>query len=184
MALRISFKRGQKQSRQAAQYFSGIVHGLVQEIVDGLQEHTYQIPAPQGPSLQLQIWSAHDLQHAELHQVMELLMLLRGEVEALERDPDTAMDLNDLVRGWLMQRMEGNLYVEVAVLDPVSGYPQLPEFSLAIVHGRCAMMSTDRFLFTWLDEDIFGLTLAGHGSYLLEVVPEQDVRTSTLRRAS
>ena len=61
MALRISFKPGKKQSQQAARYFHSAVGGLVEAMIDGLEERSYLISAPRGPSLRLRIWSVEVL---------------------------------------------------------------------------------------------------------------------------
>jgi hypothetical protein len=182
MAIRITFKRGIRQSQQAARYFSETVGGLVEEMVDKLEEHRYHIAALQGPSLQLRVWSAADLQDGELHDLMELLMTLRSEIRMLQDDPGGQEQVSQLAMGWLHERMGGaDLYVEISIKDPDGGIHEQPELALAIVHGRCAMISTDGCLFSWLDQDMFGLTLAGHGSYLLEVVPNDGRQ---LRQAS
>lgn len=181
MAIRTSFKRGMKQSRQAADYFKGVVDGLVHEMVSGLEEHCYSITSIKGPSLRLHVWSSAVLAKKELHDLMELLMTLRTEVDALQEDRVAQDQLADLAAGWLSERLDGaDLYVELTILDNLGEHP---EFTLALVHGRCAMFSTNNCLFSWLDEDVFGLTLAGHGSFLLEVVPDNSHRQN-LRRAS
>jgi hypothetical protein len=184
MAIRISFKRGMRQSQQAARYFRDVVGGLVEAMLDGLVEHKYHITASEGPSLQLRVWSATSLEQEELHDLMELLMNLRDEIQGLKEDPGGRDRVEQLAVGWLRERMNGaDLYVELSIIY-ADGYKEMrPEFTLAIVHGRCALISTDGCLFSWLEEDVFGLTLAGHGSYLLEMVPnEQPARQ--LRRAS
>ena len=171
MAIRTSFKRGVRQSQQAADYFKGVVDVLIHEIVAGLEEHCYSITSIKGPSLRLHVWSSSVLSKEELHDLMELLMTLRTEVDALQEDRLARQHVSDLAAGWLRDRFNGaDLYVELAVLDNLG---ERPEFTLALMHGRCAMFSTNECLFSWLDQDIFGLTLAGQGSFLLEIIPEK-----------
>ncbi len=187
MAIKISFKRGIKQSQQAALYFRGIVGGLVDAIVDDLQEHKYQIASLQGPSLQLKVWSGSSLQQEELHRLMELLMTFRAEIQGLQEAPNGDNDrIGRLVAGWLLDRMDGlDLYVELGIEFSEDGQRVEPEFTLALVHGRCAMISMDGLLFSWLEEDVFGLTLAGEGSYLVELVANDAIGGQRyLRQAS
>lgn len=182
MAFRISFKRGSRQSLQAARYFHGVIDGLIHEIVDGMDVQDHYITSMKGPSLHLRIWSLVPLQREGLHELMDLLMTLRGQIHDLLAGPAGRQRVAKFASEWLADRMGGaDLYVEVTIVNNDSRMDERSEFTLAMVHGRCAVMSTDQCLFTWLDQDIFGLALAGHGSYLLELVPE--VR-SDLRKAS
>lgn len=185
MSIRISFKRGIKQSQQAAQYFRSVVGGLVESMLDGMEEHRYHIAAVKGPSLELRIWSVNALDQEDLHALIELLMTLHAQTQDLRQDPGGRQRVRELAEGWLHKRMGGaDLYVEVAITEPDSEMRSRSEFTLAIVHGRCAMISTDHCLFTWLQEDIFGLTVAGHGSYLLEMDGREDHIDPPLRQAS
>ena len=182
MAFRISFKRGSRQSLQAARYFHGVIDGLIHEIVEGMDVQDHYITTMKGPSLHLRIWSQLPLQRETLHELMDLLMTLRQQIHDLLEGPAGRQRVEKLAREWLTRHLGGvDLYVEVTIVNNDSRVDERSEFTLAMVHGRCAMMSTDQCLFTWLDRDVFGLTLAGHGSYLLEFVPE--VR-SDLRKAS
>lgn len=182
MPIRISFKRGIRQSQQAARYFHHVVDGLIGEMVSGMAVQDHHIASLKGPSLHLRIWSLRALQQQELHELMELLMTLRGQIDDLLEGHAGRQRVGRLASEWLADRMDGaDLYVEVTFVKNDSRMDERSEFTLAIVHGRCAMMSTDQCLFTWLDRDIFGLTLAGHGSYLLELVPESDRK---LKKAS
>ncbi|MDQ3100160.1 MAG: hypothetical protein M3R08_02125 [Bacteroidota bacterium] len=185
MAIRISFKRGIRQSQQAALYFRGIVGGLVEAMLQGLEEHHYHISAFEGPSLHLRVWSSTSLEQEELHNLMELLMNLRSQIRGLQEKPLERNRVAQLVKGWLSDRMDGaDLYVELAIEFVDGSIEERPEFTLAIVRGRCAMISTDGCLFSWLEDDIFGLTLAGHGSYLLEVIGKDGSNVRQLKKAS
>src|SRR5690606_15145646 len=87
MSIRISFKRGIKQSQQAAQYFRSVVGGLVESMLDGMEEHRYHIAAVKGPSLELRIWSVNALDQEDLHALIELLMTLHAQTQDLRQDP-------------------------------------------------------------------------------------------------
>jgi hypothetical protein len=181
MALRISFKPGMKQSQQAARYFHDTVGNLVETMIDGLQERSYLIPAERGPSLGLRTWCADPLAEDELHELFEWMLAIRADIQSLRDEPGGPDQLSELVKNWLASRMGGaDLFVELSIIHPDTGTVELPEFSLGLMRGRSVMISTDTLLFTWLEQDIFGLTMAGHGSYLLELEEEDQA----MRKAS
>gem|GEM_PF-1145713 len=178
MALRISFKPGMKQSQQAASYFHDTVGSLVEAMLDGLQERIYRISADDGRCLQLRTWCSKELQEEELHALFEWLLILRADIHGLELGPQAPDDLSQVVGNWLDVRLDGaDLFVELAIEHPETGVAELPEFSLGMLSGRSVLVSTNTLLFTWLEDGIFGLSLAGYGSYLLEV--EHDARSAS-----
>jgi hypothetical protein len=177
MALRISFKPGLKQSQQAARYFHDTVSTLVEAMLDGLEERIYRINANDGRSLQLRTWCSKDLEQDELHGLFGWLLALRADIHGLELGDQAPADLAQVVGNWLDVRLHGaDLFVELAIEHPETGVADLPEFSLGMLRGRSILVSTNTLLFTWLEEGMFGLSLAGHGSYLLEL--EQDERST------
>jgi hypothetical protein len=185
MALRISFKPGLKQSQQAARYFHDTVGSLVEAMLDGLEERVYRIGADDGRCLQLRIWCSKELKQDELHNLFEWLLTLRGDIHGLELGPQKPDDLAHVVGNWLDVRLDGaDLFVELAIEHPDTGVAVLPEFSLGMLRGRSVLVSTNTLLFTWLEDGIFGLSLAGHGSYLFEVEQEERSASGTWRKAS
>lgn len=170
MALRISFKPGLKQSQQAARYFHDTVGTLVEAMLDGLEERIYRISAEDGRCLQLRTWCSKELQEDELHSLFEWLLSLRADIHGLELGDQAPADLAQVVGSWLDVRLDGaDLFVELAIEHPDTRVAELPEFSLGMLRGRSILVSTNTLLFTWLEEGMFGLSLAGHGSYLLEL---------------
>ncbi len=185
MALRISFKPGMAQSQCAARYFQGSVEGLVDAVIDGLQEHDYLIGAGRGASLRLRVWSATALDEEGLHELFEWMLAMRADVQSLQEAPRDGEQLAPLVTNWLSPHLDAaQLFVELSIVHPEVGEEARPEFALGLMRGRCVMISTDNLLFTFLEEGIFGLSVAGHGSYLLEVMDGGDTSTRQWRRAS
>lgn len=181
MPLHITFKPGRKQSHAAARYFHGAVESLVENTMDGLELRRYRISGPEGTALLLGIWSVDELGQATLHELFDWLSDVRHDLQTLREGPD---QLPELATNWLTQRLGGvDLLVELTVEVPGATVDGQVELSLGVVRGRSVMISTDTLLFTWLEQDIFGLSMADHGSYLLEVV-ESDERAQDLRRAS
>jgi len=185
MALRISFKPGKEQSQCAARYFHDTVGGLVDAMIDGLQERSYRIRSEQGPSLRLRVWSSTELGQEGLHELFEWLLALRADIFALQEEPSSPDHVAPLVANWLSPHLGGaQLFVELSIVRTPDLDEERLEFALGMVRGRCVMISTDTLLFTWLEEGVFGLTLAGHGSYLMEMVDGGEGATRRMRRAS
>lgn len=185
MALSISFKPGMKQSQQAARYFHDTVGSLVEAMLDGLEERMYRISADDGRSLQLRTWCSKELKEDELHALFEWLLTLRADIHGLELGPQAPDDLAQVVGSWLDVHLGGaDLFVELAIEHPETGVAELPEFSLGMLRGRSVLVSTNTLLFTWLEEGIFGLSLAGHGSYLLELENDERSAADVWRKAS
>jgi len=183
MSLRISYKPGVQQSQLAANYFQGSIEGLLENMIDGLGVHDHRIQADDGPCLNLRVWSAKPLLEHELNELFEWMLSLRADIHSLHEAPDDVNGLAAKVVDWLQVRLGGaDLFVELSIVPKDTEQDDSLEFVLGMVRGRSVVVSMDTLLFTWLDRDIFGLALAGHGSYLLEVEAEEERRT--LRRAS
>ena len=183
MPLHISYKPGIKQSQVAARYFQGAVDGLVSNMIEGLGEHDYPIMAEQGSSLRLRVWCARPLLEHELSELFEWLLSLRADIQILHEDPENPQGIATMVASWLDARMGGaDLFAELAILPPDGPEEGSIEFVLGMVRGRSVVVSTDKLMFTWLEEDIFGMAVAGLGSYLFEV--QEEVTQRPLRRAS
>lgn len=181
MALHISYEPGEQQAHQAARYFRETVGSLVESIVDGLEERTFRILGDQEGSLRLRIWSAAAPSEEQLHALMDRILSVRADLHQLEERPRDAQDLAPLAANWLSPHLDGaDLFAELSVTR-VEGAEPTPEFSMGLYRGRSVLLSTDTVLFTWLQENVFGLSVAGHGSYLLELV---DGPRQALRKAS
>ena len=173
MALSISYKPGKAQSEQAARYFQEAVTALLDSMMDGLEERTYRIDGHSGPSLKLRTWSRQELQDAQLHAMFDRIVAVRAEVQSLEQGPVTQDQVGRTISGWLENTLEGlDLFVELTLVHADQPADERPALSLGILRGRGVLVSSDNLLFTWLDQDIFGLAIAEQGSYLVEVQEE------------
>lgn len=185
MGLRISFKPGMRQSQHAARYFHETVEGLVEAMMEGLTEHAYLIHGEEGPALRLRVWSAKPLNEQGLHALFEWLLVLRADVDSMHAGPDGGEALAPVVTNWLSPHLDGaQLFAELSIAAPDPGLADRPEFALGMVRGRCVLLSTDTLMFSWLEGGMFGLSLAGRGSYLLELVEGEDQLPRQWRKAS
>ncbi len=182
MALHITFKPGEKQSQQAARYFNAVVGTLVESVVQGLEEREYRISGGKKAVLRLRVWSEAPLEEEELHALLDHILTVRRDLAELQQGPHAPERLAPFAQNWLSPHLGGmDLLVELAIAPPEGAAEPVPEFSMGLLRGRSVLISTDNVLFTWVDRDLFGLTLAGHGSYLLAV---DDARGLPLQKAS
>lgn len=180
MALHVSYKPGKTQSEQAARYFQECVGMLLDTMMQGLEEHTYVVDGRTGPSLRLRTWSRSELQEVQLHALFDHIVALRSDVRSLEQGETQQDQVHRTVFSWLdaATGLE-DIFVELTVVDPTRGEEERPDLSLGLIQGRSVMVSTDRLLFSWLEQDIFGLAIADHGSYLFEVQEDRALRIAS-----
>ena len=170
MELQISFKSGDRQAQQAARYFNEAVGFLVDTMVEELEQQEFLISGNKDTTLRLRIWSRKSLTEDELHAILDRILIVRNDLVTLQEGPADPQRLAPLATDWLSGHFDGeDLFVELAIADPGSSEDPRPEFSMGLLRGRSVLISTDTVLFTWLQENVFGLTVSGHGSYLLEL---------------
>jgi hypothetical protein len=120
-----------------------------------------------------------------MDELFEWLLTLRGELQDLLQVYERSRHLAGMAPRWLEYRLGGaDLLAEISVVDRETGRVSDPEMMLGVVRGRSVMVSTPHLVFTWLEEDVFGLSVAGFGSYLLELLHGADSAGPGLRRAS
>lgn len=181
MALHINYKPGEDQSVQAAQYFREAAGALVGAVMEGMEEQDHMIPGPEGVFLHLRIWSLERLDEAALHTLFDHLLTVRSGLQEVQEHPGEPGALAEAASEWLAPHVEGrDLFVELTIAGPDGQGPETAEFSMGLLGGSAILISTDTALFTRLQEGLYGLALAGEGSYLVEEVAEAPL----LRRAS
>lgn len=182
--MRISYKSGAMQSLQAASYFNDAVGTMVEGWLERTEERLYAIDTEEGGEVQLRIWSSMDIGAEDLHRLMVWLTIVQEDLERAHEIGSEAGRLEQLVKNWLAVRHDAaDLFIEQATLKP-GATVALAQLSMLILGGRTVMVSSDSLMFTRLHEGVFGLTLAGRGSYLLEDVHTGNMGEEGLRRAS
>jgi hypothetical protein len=180
MALHVTYKPGKAQSEQAARYFQEAISALLDTMMQDMTEHTYRVDGRSGPSLKLRTWSREPLDDQQLHALFDRIVAVRSDVQRLEKGILTHGQVHHAISSWMEVAMEGeDLFVELTIVDPAEGTEEHPALSLGLVQGRSVLVSSDRLLFTWLDQDIFGLAIAGQGSYLFEVEEDRALRIAS-----
>lgn len=181
MALHINFKPGEDQSVQAALYFREAAGALVSVVMDDLAEQQHRIPGPEGVFLHLRIWTREKLGEQALHALFEHLLQVRSGLLHVQEHPGDPAVLQEAASEWLAPHLEGrDIFVELTIAGPDGEGPDTAEFSMGLLGGAAVLISTDTALFARLQHGLFGLALAGQGSYLLEVAAD----APALRKAS
>ncbi len=182
MELRANFEPGAMQSLQAASYFDEVVASAVEPCVSTWPGRSYTMDLIPGEALQWSIWSAEEWSETELSELFVWVLILREDMERLQSDLLPEHTVAGMVGNWLALRHAGrSFYMEGSVVEDGVLRMDGPEMSLGVWKGRTEMLSTNGVLYTHLYDELFGLALAGRGSYLLE---DRKDRLSTLRKAS
>ncbi|MEZ4755441.1 MAG: hypothetical protein R2817_01295 [Flavobacteriales bacterium] len=180
MALNISFRSGKAQSEQAASYYQEAAGQVLDCLMPELEEFSYHMDRPLGSTIRLRVWCRQELREDQLHGLFDRIIGVNEAVQSLESGPVDHDMVPDTLAEWLrVNPPEQDLFCELTVIDPFGLPEERPRLSLGIQQGRTILVSSDRLLFSWLDQDLFGLALAGHGSYLVEVIVDHDLRIAS-----
>lgn len=179
MGLRLSFKPGALQSLQAADYFNGAAGTLLEGWVERLEQHTYALGIEDGGTMQLRVWSEAEHDEQQLHHLIVWLMIVHEDLRKLGEGRPQEDQVRRMLANWLALRHGGGSFlVEQSVLPAGGASGERVELSCGVLGGRTVLVSTDSLMFTRLHEGVYGLTVAGRGSYIVE-----DEDDALLRRA-
>lgn len=169
MSLRLSFKPGALQSLHAADYFNGAATALLEGWVERLEQHTYLLDAEDGGTMHLRVWSEAEHDEERLHRLFVWLMIIHEDLRKLGEGRPQDEQVRRMLANWLALRHGGGSFlVEQSVLPAGGAVDERMELSCGVLGGRTVLVSTESLMFTRLHEGIYGLTVAGRGSYLVE----------------
>jgi hypothetical protein len=175
MSLRLSFKPGALQSLQAADYFTGAVTNLLEGWVDRLEPQLYLFDAEDGGTVHLRVWSDVGHDEAQVHHLITWLLLVEEDLGVLSEKRLSEDELRRVLANWLTLRHDGGSFlVERSVLPAGGAEGERLELSCGVLSGRTVLVSTESMMFAQLNTGLYGLTVAGRGSYLVE---ERDDRS-------
>ncbi|MCB0765304.1 MAG: hypothetical protein KDB84_11395 [Flavobacteriales bacterium] len=182
MPFRVSFKAGMKQSLLAARYFSATAAEVMDGVITGLTERQYAIGINANEQLRLRIWSEDEFLEEDMQELVEWLRGVHRDIVLLHRHGLKECELPELLKDWFTLRSQGRSFF-LEQLDPETQDINKadPVLSLGVMAGHAVMVSTNTLMFTELERGMFGLSIARHGSYLLEQVDR--VAVGDLRRA-
>lgn len=168
MALRITFEPGPQQSVEASRYFTEVSSDIMSSSLPVVEpRHLLFMEKGQAP-LPLRVWSSHNSIQDGISSFVPWLREVAEGMRTLGRQSDIGGAM-ELARTWLKARhMEGDLFVEM--LNPAHAFTEDEnnELSVGIVSGETVMLSARNVMFAKLSPGIFGLTVAGMGSWLIE----------------
>ena len=181
MSLRVTFKPGALQSMHAARYFNEAAGNLLEGWIERLEAQLYTMGLEDGSTMHLHVWSEEELNEDQLQQLFVWLMVLNEDIARSQKGRLREEEVRRMVANWLAFRHGGiSFLAERSVLPSGGAAGERAELSLGVIGGRTVLVSTETMMFTRLTEGVYGLTMAGKGSYLVEDV--QDGGTM-LRRA-
>lgn len=184
MVLRTTFKHGAKQSYLASHYFTTVAEELVRTFIGDMEPRQYLVMPQLGESVPLRMWSKDDLMGEDRARRMEQLNALHSDVLKLSDEKVEPYEVGEMVARWLQAfDPEANFFLEH--LHPGQSFhsQDAPLLSLAVLGGHVTMLSAAKVMYVRMDNELFGLAVAGSGSYLLEPDPAHVAAQQHLRRA-
>lgn len=119
-----------------------------------------------------------------MEEILDRLRSLHQNIKDLVFGPRNRQRIRSVVEEWLTVNHDGNtFFLEQWDANTTTDVGSEPELSLCVMGGKVAMMSTNTLMFSQLNDDVHGLSIAVQGSYLLEQDPGKDDHRM-LRRAS
>lgn len=175
MAFRISFRSGIRQSFQATKYFRSVADALTGALIPSMSPRQFVVGFPTGEMLPLRVWSITDRIDEHLDALLDRLSAVHRDIRALHQGGAHARDLQRMMRNWLDIHCEGETFFleqfppsRSSSFDPEGS----PDLSIGVLGGHTVMVSSKTVMYVQLEDDVFGLSLARHGSYLLEKLPD------------
>ena len=168
MALCINFEPGPQQAYQASRYFTEVNAELLGTCLPPVEPRQLLIIEKGSPPVPVRVWSAESSVQDELADLLPWLRQLTHDVRTLGRTADMARAM-ELATSWSHARPEQkNLFLEL--LNPAHAftYDENAELSLGIMAGETVMLSARNIMFAKLSAGLFGLSVAGLGSLLIE----------------
>lgn len=169
MALRTTFKHGAKQSYLASHYFTTVAEELVRTFIGDMEPRQYLVMPSLGEPIPLRMWSKDDLMGEDRARRMEQLNALHADVLKVSGEKVEPYEVGEMVQRWLLAfDPDTNFFLEH--LHPGQSFhsEDAPLLSLVVLGGHVAMLSAAKVMYVRMDNELFGLAVAGSGSYLLE----------------
>lgn len=169
MSLSIDFRPGRRQSFTAASYFRSVAGTSVGALIEDLPERRYLVGVDGPDHIALRIWSRSPVMEEAPEELLERLRNLFRDLVRLSRASDDVALVQDLVKDWTgPQDGLKTYFLEHTEENEPARTEEPPDLSLGVVGGRITLLSTTNVMFVQLQPDMFGLAVAGVGSYLIE----------------
>jgi hypothetical protein len=170
MGTKVTFKSGWQQAAEAAQYFNGLAAELVRGIVEQSIPRLYLIGETGQRQLTILLW-VQDHDSHDLPDLVPLIRALHTDVIRLARTNVDESLVLDLIKAILCLRMnDRRCFLELFASPRAFMSGRDPQLSLAVEGGRITLVSGAKLLFVQQTDELFGMTIGDHGSYLVEQV--------------
>jgi hypothetical protein len=172
VAINIYFKPGAKQARLAADYYQEVIRSFVAEHVDHLRPEHFLVVQEGQKDTALRIWSPFGIEGSAVADHTQLLQSTSDCFRRLRRGHGSITEVTDVwqqLREDLLKDGRQVVLLERLVLrtERVTQVAGVRGDDLVFVNGP-------GYVFTQLDDGLFGLALEGRGSYLIER-PDDDL---------
>jgi hypothetical protein len=168
MGTKVTFKPGWRQAADAADYFNGLAAELVRVIVGRTIPRLYLIAESGHRQLTVLLWVQDHSSH-NLPDLVPLLRALNTDAIRLARAQVAESLVMDFIKAVMSLRVDdGQCFAEVFSSPRAFMSGRDPLLSIAVEGGRMTLVSAAKLLFVQQTDELFGMTIADHGSYLVE----------------
>jgi hypothetical protein len=164
----ISFSSGLEQSLLAVRYFKSLGSDFVCREVVKLEPTNLLVNfgENQGGEIPIRLYSQPQADRVQAAQLLKLMKSRTSKI-TIDSKPEEVMDLlMDLLRD--SQEIDTGFMGEV--YNPKMGWrDQGREFSTFVSHGVVHFASSNDLMIVQVEPDLYGVAVAGNGSYLIDV---------------
>ncbi|MFZ1687071.1 MAG: hypothetical protein WAU70_06605 [Flavobacteriales bacterium] len=182
MALRYSFEPGAQQSLKACEYFNMLGNDLVETYASEVEARRYwlgQVGYAQQP---VRVWSKKDTGSDRVLELLPWMRSLLGAMTALA-DPHFNEDVLEVMRRWMDIHLgEDTMFIELPHRHQAFTDEEVLALTIGITGGETVLLSAPNVMFIKLEKDLFGLSVANAGSYLVERLLAKEVEPAYMRR--
>ncbi len=167
MALHLTFKVGKRQSFQAVRYFSQVASDMVAEFSPGMRTQRFVIQGER--EMPLRIWSIAGLMEEHVLALLPWIRQVGKDIRRLENITTSMDQVQEIVEDWAAAR-QGATSLFIEQLNPAHAFTsdENLDLTLGILGGETVLISAPRTMYVKQEFGLYGLAVAGQGSYLVE----------------
>jgi hypothetical protein len=184
MSLALSFKPGMQQAYAAFGYLSDLASELVSVFIADMDPRQYLVGNASQGGLALRIWSTRPMEESEVLELLPWIHSLDRDLHVLAQGPAEVDKVHEVVQKWTTLRHGVSAFF-VEVLHPEQAFSPEEQLrlSIGVIGGTSVMISAPSVMYVEQGPGLFGLSLAGQGSYLIEQLEGARHQHERVRRA-
>ncbi len=169
MSMSVTFKPGSQQSYAASDYLSDLASDLVSAFIADMDARQYLVGDVSTGGLAVRIWSSWALDESEVLELLPWVRSLDRDLYLLEQGAAGSEGVSGIIGEWLSLRHGVSaFFVEVLLPDQAFSPEEQLRLSIGVIGGMTVMISAPSVMFVEQSPGLFGLSIAGQGSYLIE----------------